>query len=126
MTQGLDGGKQFVGISHPQHPCSPNGGVIDVVEPVVRLMAAALEHQDGFVAGCGAGGREKMAGVLQLVHVEQDGAGHAVARELIQQLAEVDVAVIAKGDEGREAKFMLLGPIGMVVLTAADWERKAT
>lgn len=84
MTQGLDGGKQFVGIPYPQHAGATDGGVIDVVEPVVRLMAAALEHQDGLVAGGGTGGREKMAGILQLVHVEQDGAGHAVAGELIQ------------------------------------------
>ena len=67
-----------------------------------------------------------MAGVLQLVHVEQDGAGHAVAGELIQQLAEVDVAVIAKGDEGREAELMLLGPIQDGGADGTDWERKAT
>ena len=52
-----------------------------------------------------------MAGVVQLVHIDQNGAGDAIAGELIQQLAEVDIAVIAKGDEGGKAQFMLLGPI---------------
>ena len=52
-----------------------------------------------------------MPGIVQLVHVDQDGAGRPVPGELIQQLAKVDVAMIAQGDEGREADFALFGPI---------------
>ncbi|MNJ25206.1 hypothetical protein D3C77_196450 [compost metagenome] len=111
VAQGFDGGKQLMGIPDPQHSGPADGGVIDVVEAVGRIVAAALEHQNGLVAGGGAGGGEKVTGIVQLVHVDQDGAGCPVAGELIQQLAEVDVAVIPKRDEGREADLPLLGPV---------------
>ncbi|MNF63448.1 hypothetical protein D3C84_451520 [compost metagenome] len=111
VAEGLDGGKQLMGIPYPQHAGPADGRVVNVVEPVGRIVATALEHQDRLVARGGAGGREEMAGVVQLVHVDQDGAGRPVAGELIQQLAEVDVAVIPEGDEGREADLPLLGPV---------------
>ncbi|MNS48838.1 hypothetical protein D3C72_814220 [compost metagenome] len=100
VAQGFDGGKQLMGVSDPQHAGPADGGVIDVVEAVGRIVAAALEHQDGLVARGGTGGGEKVAGIVQFVHVDQDGAGCPVAGELIQQLAEVDVAVITKRNEG--------------------------
>lgn len=111
MAEGFYRGKQFVGIPHPQHTGAADGGIIDIVEAVGRIVAPAFQHQDRLVArGC-PGRREKVAGVVQFVHVDQDGAGDAVAGELVQQLAEVDVAVITQGDEGGKAQFMLLGPI---------------
>ena len=111
MAQGLYRRKQLVGISNSQHAGAANGGIIDVVEAMAWVVATAFEYQDGLVARRGPGGGEKVAGIVQLVHIEQDGAGCAVAGELIQQLAEVYVTVIAEGDEGREAQLMLLGPV---------------
>ena len=111
VAQGLDSGKQFVGIPDAQHASPADGGIIDIVETVGRVVPTALEDQDGFVARGGTGGGEKVPGIVQLVHVDQDGAGRPVPGELIQQLAKVDVAMIAQGDEGREADFALLGPI---------------
>ncbi len=111
VAEGFHRGKQFVGIPYPQHAGAADGGIIDVVEAVGRFVAPAFQYQDRLVArGCPRC-REKVAGVVQLVHVDQNGAGDAIAGELIQQLAEVDIAVIAKGDEGGEAQLMLLGPI---------------
>ncbi len=111
VAEGFDRGKQFVGIPHPQHTGTADGGIIDIVKAMGRIVAPAFQHQDRLVArGCPRC-REKVAGVVQLVHIDQNGAGDAVAGELIQQLAEVDIAVITKGDEGGEAQFMLLGPI---------------
>ncbi len=111
VAEGFDRGKQFVGIPYPQHASTADGGIIDIVETVGRFVAPAFQYQDRLVArGCPRR-REKVAGVVQLVHIDQDGAGDAIAGELIQQLAEVDVAVITKGDEGGKAQFMLLGPI---------------
>ncbi len=111
MAEGFHCGKQLVGIPHPQHTGAADGCVIDVVEAVGRIVASAFQYQDRLVARGRSCRREKMAGIVQLVHVEQDGAGDAVTGELIQQLAKVDVAVIAKGDEGRESQLMLLGPV---------------
>ena len=111
VAEGFDRGEQFVGITYPQHTGAADGGIIDIVETVGRFVAPAFQHQDRLVArGCPRRG-EKVAGVVQLVHIDQNGAGDAVAGELIQQLAEVDIAVIAKGDKGGKAQFMLLGPI---------------
>ncbi len=96
VAEGFHRGKQFVGIPYPQHAGATDGGIIDIVETVGRIVAPAFQHQNRLVArGCSRR-REKVAGVVQLVHIDQNGAGDAVAGELIQQLAEVDVAVIAK------------------------------
>ena len=57
--------------------------------------------------------------------VEQDRARVAVGREIVEQVAEVDVGHVAERDEMREADAARLRPVEHAVTSAPDWDTKA-
>ena len=127
VAQGLDSGKQFVGIPDAQHASPADGGIIDIVETVGRSCRPLLRIRMGLLREA-ARAAEKVPQHRAACPCRSGWRGSSRPGELIQQLAKVDVAMTPREMKAEaEADFALLGPIqDEVVLTAADWERNAT
>ncbi len=70
-----------------------------------------LHHDHRLVARRGPGGRHELARRLHRLHVEQDGAGARVAREVVEHVAEVDVGAAPERDHVREAHLPAPRPV---------------
>ncbi len=73
--------------------------------------APGFQHQRRFAARRGARGRHELARIAQVLDVEQDRAGGAIAGEVVEHVAEVDVGRIAERDEMREADAARVRPV---------------
>ena len=73
--------------------------------------AAGLDQQHRLVARRGARGGHELARRLHRFDVHQDGACVRVAAEVVEHVAEVDVAAVAERDEMREPDLARLGPV---------------
>ena len=73
--------------------------------------AARLHHDHRFVARSGACRRHELAWRFDRLDVKQDGARVRVARQVVEQVAEVDVGVFAERHHVREADLPALRPV---------------
>ena len=73
--------------------------------------AARLYDDDRLVAGGGAGGRHELAGRLDRFDVEKDRAGARIARQAVEQVAEIHVGTLAEGHHVGKADAPRLRPI---------------
>ncbi len=117
----LGGREELVEIEHAQEPGAPEGGVVDRVGAGERAgmgrgrlrglrVAARLDHDDGLRARRGARGGHELARIADRFDVEQDRAGRAVGGEVVEAIAEIDVDLVAEGDDGGEADTALRRP----------------
>jgi hypothetical protein len=122
VGDGLHRLEQLLQVVHPQDAGAAEGGVVDVVGPGQGAgvgggglgalgHAAGLDGQHRLVAGGGAGRRDELAGVADGLDVEQDGADVRMGAQIVDGVAEVDVEVVAQGDEMREADAARRGPV---------------
>ena len=106
--------EQLVEIEHPQQAGAPERRVVDRIRTGERAgmrlrclgalgMAAGLDHHDRFDPSGGARRRHEFAGVVDGLDVQKDRPRHAVEREEIEQVGEVDVDLVSKRDDRREA-----------------------
>ena len=73
--------------------------------------AAGLHHDDRLHARRGTRGRHELAGVLDGFDVEQNRAGLVIHREIVEQIGNIDIDLIADRDDAGEADAALRGPI---------------
>ena len=109
-------------IGDPQHAGATERGVVDRVRAGERAGVGrggfrALRHAAGFDDDDrldprgGARRRHEFAGVLDRFDIEQDRAGLAVQREVIEQIGDIDVELIADRDDPGEADRALRRPV---------------
>ena len=107
----LRAGEQVLDLVHPHNAGAAEGGAVKRVVagygPSVAgggygraCCAAALDHDDRLGLGEMAGGAHELARVGNGLHVQDDGAGVRVGAEVVDEIAEVDVAHGADGHEG--------------------------
>ena len=75
-------------------------------------VASGFDHHHRLGTGRGAGCRHELAGVPYRFDIEQDRARRAVQSEKIQEIAEIDVELIADRHHRREADGALCRPFG--------------
>ena len=75
------------------------------------LRPPGLHHDHRFVARRSACRRHELARRLDRFDVQQDGAGLRVARQVVEQVAEVDIGVLAQRHEVRKADRACAGPV---------------
>ena len=116
------GGEQVLQGVHAQHAGAADGGVEDDVaagqRPGVRgggllpvQRAPGLDDDDRLVACRGARCRHELARRLNAFDVEQDGLGAGVAAEVVEQVAEIDIGMLAQRDHLRKAHPARLRPV---------------
>ena len=100
-------------IRHPQHAGAAERGIVDRVRAGQRAgmgrgglgalrHAAGFDDDDRLDPGGGARRRHEFAGVLDRFDIEQDGARLAVEREIIEQIGDIDVELVAdRNDPGK-------------------------
>jgi hypothetical protein len=88
--------------------------------------APGLDHDHRLVARGGARGRHELARRLDRFDVEQDGARARIAGQVVEQVAEVDVGVLAQRHHVREADARDLAQSSTAVTSAPDCDTKAT
>ena len=118
--QRLGGVEQTVNVAHAQDAGAAEGGVIDPVgrrqiarvgaAPARGVMATRTRHDHRLYASRGARGRHEALGVLQMLDVEQDGAGHRIERVDIEHVGEIDIRLVAERGHAGEADLMLGAP----------------
>jgi hypothetical protein len=107
-------GEQFVEIEHAQQTGAAERGVVDRVGTGKRAgvgrgrlgalgVAAGLDHDHRLAARRGARRRHELARIADRFDVEQNGARRPVQREVIEQIAEIDIDRIADGHYGGKA-----------------------
>ena len=117
----LGGCEHLVEIGDAQQAGAAKRGLIDGVRAGERAgvrrgglrtlrMAARLDHHDRLGARRRPRGGHELARVVDGFDVEQDGAGRAVDREVVETIAEIDIDVIAERDHGGEAHVALRRP----------------
>ncbi len=110
----LGRGEQLVEIEHAQQPGAPERRVVDGVRTGERAgmglrrlgalrMAARLDHHHRLDPRGGARRRHEFARVADRLDVEQNCARSAVEREEVEQVAEIDVDLVAERDDRRKA-----------------------
>jgi hypothetical protein len=112
--QDLGGVEQLLERAHAQHAGAPERGAIDLVGAGERTgvrcdgsralgVPASLEHDHRLAPACRARRGHELPGVGRGLHVEQDGGGGGLLREVVEQVAEVEVGHVADRDEVGEA-----------------------
>ena len=113
--------EQLVEIEHAKHAGAAERGVVDGVrtgqgpgvgsrrDGALRV-AAGLDDHDRLDARGGARRRHELASVVDRLDVKQDGAGAAVDGEIVEQIAEIDIDLIAERDHRGEADRSLRRP----------------
>ncbi len=72
---------------------------------------SSLHHDHRFHARCGACGGHELARTGHGLHVEQDRAGTGVVGEVVEHVAEIDIAHVAERHDVRKADVARLRPI---------------
>ncbi len=73
--------------------------------------AAGFHDDDGLDPCGGARRRHELAGVLDRLDIEQNGSGQVVQREIVEQIGDIDVELIANGYDARKAHPALRRPV---------------
>ncbi len=73
--------------------------------------AAGFDDDDRFDPCGGSRGRHEFAGVLDGFDIEQDSSGLTVEREMVKQIGDVDVELVANRNDSRKADRALRRPI---------------
>ena len=76
-----------------------------------RGTTAAFNHQDRLVSRGAARGGNKPARVAEMLKVEQNGAGFAVAGQKVQQVIDIYIQTITQRDKVGKPHLALLRPI---------------
>ncbi len=107
-----------MGILHPQQACALDGRIPGGIHPGVNMQqalrrraTAAFDHQNGFITRSATGGGDKAPGIAQVLQIEQDRAGFAVAGQEVEKLINVDIQTVTEGDKIGETHLALLGPV---------------
>ena len=114
--------EQLAQIGYPQHAGAAERGIVDRVRAGQRAgmgrgglgalrHAAGFDDDDRLDARGGARRRHELAGVLDRFDIEQDGARLVVQREIIEQIGDIDVELVADRDDPGEADRALRRPI---------------
>ena len=104
--QRLGAVEQLAKVRHPQHPCATKCGVIDRVRTSQRAGmgrgrlcplgdASRFDDHDRLDPGRGTRRRHELAGVLDRFDIEHDGARLGIQREVIEQIGDIDVELVA-------------------------------
>ena len=120
--QRLGAVKQLAKIRYPQDPGATERRVIDLVRAGQRAgvgrrgfcplrHAAGFDDDDGLDPRSRARGRHEFPGVLDRFDVEQDRVRLAVQREVIEQVGDIDVELIADGRDPGKSHAALRRPI---------------
>ena len=105
--------EQFVEIEHPQQAGAAERRVVDRIGAGERAgvglrrlgalrMAAGLDHDHRLDPRGGARRRHELARIVDRLDVEQNRAGRAIEREEIEQVAEIDIDLVAERDHRRK------------------------
>ena len=120
--QRLGAVEQLAKIRHPQDPRATERGIIDRVRTGQRAgvgrgrlralrHAAGFDHDDRFDP-CGSARRgHEFAGILDRFDIEQDRPGLAVHREVIKQIGDIDVELVANGNNSGKTHRTLRRPL---------------
>ena len=73
--------------------------------------AAGFDDHDRLDSGGGARRRHELAGILDRFDVEQDGLGLFIQREVIEQIGDIDVELVADRNDSGKADGALRRPI---------------
>ena len=109
----LGSGEQLVEIEHAQQAGAAERGVVDRVRAGERAgvglrrlgtlrMTAGLDHHHRLDPCGGARRRHELARVVDRFDIKQDRTGAPVEREEVEQIAEIDVDLVAQRDDRRE------------------------
>jgi len=113
MPERFGGSEQLVEVEHAQEPSAPECGIIDRIGAGERTgvserrfgaerLPAGFDHEHGLCARRSARGRHELARVFDRFDIEQDCARGAIEREIVKQIAEIDVELVAdRGDRGK-------------------------
>ena len=110
--QRLGGGEQLVEIDTPQQAGAAKRGVVDrnpirrarrcaSLQPWHRAWRPDLITTTGLIRAA-ARAADRNLRALDRLDIEQDRAGAAIQREVVEQVAEVDVEAVANRDDGGE------------------------
>ena len=122
MPECLGGIEQFVQIHHTHETGPAKRRVINGVGAGERSgvgarggcalrVPAGLDDDDRFCPGRGAGRGHEFRGVLNGLDVEQDRSGRAVGREVVEQIAEIDVDLISERYDRGKTQSAPRGPL---------------
>ena len=114
--------EQFAEIRYAQDAGTLKCGVIDGIGPGQRAgmscsrpralrHPARLDDHDRLDSGGGARRRHELAGILDRLDVKQDGVGFFVQREVIEQIGDIDVELIANRDDAGKTNGPLCRPV---------------
>ena len=115
------GGEQFVEVEHAKHAGAAERGIIDGIGAGQRSgvgsrrdgalrMTPGLDDDDRLDARGGAGRRHELAGIVDQLDVEQNGPRAAIDGEIVEQIAEIDIDLVAERDHRRESDRAFRGP----------------
>ena len=111
--QRLGAVEQLAQIRYPQDAGATERGVVDRVRAGQRAgmgrsgfcalrHAAGFDDDDGLDPRGGARRRHEFPGILDRFDVEQDGVGLAIQREVIEEVGDIDVELVAdRNDPGK-------------------------
>ena len=114
--------EQFAQIRYAQDAGALKRGVIDGIGPGQRAgmgrsgpralrHPAGLDDHDRLDSGGGARRRHELAGILDRLDVKQDGLGLFIQREVIEQIGDIDIELVADRDDAGKANGTLRRPI---------------
>ncbi len=121
-AQAGGGGEQLLDRRHAHQAGAGEGGVVDLVPvqpqadaagPLRRRMElpAGLEHQHRLDPRRGARGRHEPPGVGDALEMDQDGTGGEIERQIVENVAELDLGELAERGDPREADVLRRGPL---------------
>ncbi len=108
--QRLGGDEHLLQAVHPQHAGAREGGAVHAVGRGVGGRAGA-HHDHRLVARRGPRGRQELARRHHRLQVQQDRARAHVAGEQVEQVAGIDVGVLAQRHHLREADAARARPV---------------
>ena len=114
--------EQFAQVRNPQDAGAAKRGIVDRVRPGQRAgmggrrsralcHAAGFDDDDRLDPGGRARRRHEFAGVLDGLDIKQDGAGLDIEREIIQQVGDIDVELVADRDDPGKTHRALRRPV---------------
>ncbi len=120
--QGLDRGEQLVQAIDPEHAGAPDRGVVDRIGAGQRpgmgarglgggSAAAGLDHHHRLAPGGRARRRHELAGMADALDVEQDRPAAALGRQVVEQVADIDIGHAADREHVAEADPPVIRPI---------------
>ncbi len=110
--QRFHGIEQVFGGVHAQHAGAADGSVEHQVGAIIEILPyPRLEHDHRLGARRQPSGRHELARRAQVFHAQQDRLGGGIGGQVVEQVAEIDVHVVAQRDELRKADAALAGPV---------------